>query len=242
MCPHGAPDDGDVLKYPLTYRLDDMAELAVRLGSSYDYHRGGDVIFLDDFEYGLVKAIVSPLSVFGYVRVYGGTARGGGACAILNSGTVGGYYSDLKYELHYPQLVASGLKVSFSLDGNVKQACFDLFFYNGSQYQQFGVTYDQSVKHLLLWTEGGVQVVLDDAFSLYAVLECFHDLKLVFDYKSTKYIRLYLDHLEYDLSSYTSNIQSSVYGPAVLLRIRCQGNGVVAGNMCVDSIVVTQHE
>jgi len=53
--PHGAPDDSNVLKIGEDYRLDDLSELAARLGSIVNYRRTGDVYFMEDFSYGLER-------------------------------------------------------------------------------------------------------------------------------------------------------------------------------------------
>jgi len=48
----GAPDDSNVLSTSTFYRLDDMAELAVRLGSPVQYLRSGNIVFCTTFEDG----------------------------------------------------------------------------------------------------------------------------------------------------------------------------------------------
>jgi len=49
--PFGAPDFSNVQKISTLHRLDDMAELAVRLGSPYIWDRQGDVIYIDHHIY-----------------------------------------------------------------------------------------------------------------------------------------------------------------------------------------------
>jgi hypothetical protein len=239
---HGAPDDSDVLKQAGMFRIDDMAELAVRLGSPVDYNKYGDVIFYDTFEDGLVKTIHNLLIINGYVRIYGDAAKSGGCAAIVNSGTGITPVSNLQYYLHYPLVVSTGFKVSFSMDGNVVRAYFEMFLYDGSDCQQFGVYYDYAGSDLYIRIPGGGLLKIDDNVPFYPILGCFHELKLIVNYELSRYVKLFFDHLEYDLSSYSPNIPASVIEPMLMIRVRCEGNGITAGNMCVDNVVVTQHD
>jgi len=65
---HGAPDDSNVVKQGDVYRLDDMAELAARLGSPVSYHRFGTVIWTETFEGGLGG--VTPVETHPGAKVY----------------------------------------------------------------------------------------------------------------------------------------------------------------------------
>ncbi|GAI56753.1 unnamed protein product, partial [marine sediment metagenome] len=52
---HGQPDFGMYQIAKTIYRLADMGELAVRLGSIVTHDRRGDVIWMDNFDSGIAK-------------------------------------------------------------------------------------------------------------------------------------------------------------------------------------------
>jgi len=75
----GAPDDSNVLSTSTFYRLDDMAELAVRLGSPVQYLRSGNIVFCTTFEDGFNRLSYHAPVLGGSVSLVNSLVLTGGA-------------------------------------------------------------------------------------------------------------------------------------------------------------------
>ncbi len=239
---HGAPDDSDVLKQAGMFRIDDMAELAVRLGSPVDYNKYGDVIFWDDFESGLVKPISAATGVGGYVRISGAGAKSKGCSVVMCSGTGADPTVMLGYILHYPLLVSTGLKVSFALGTDVYRCSFGIILEDGTGLTQFELRYEVAGDDLYIISAGGVYQLIDGSLDLYQSPKCHHDLKLIGDYNLSNYVSLFIDHLEYDLTAYPGYSVAGAMQPCLVIQAICEGDGITPAYLYLDNLVVTQHD
>lgn len=199
------PDRPDWSKYlPGSERhsLEDLSELAVRLGSPVTYDRRGEVIWFDDCRYGLapwrvgevgddaeVSVVVDQTDASPYaIKLTGGSSEG-------NTVAI---YKD------YTKEVLNRVGVEFSF---IALSIFDLIYLNIlakdgelTQWGQVRLTYSTGT-----WAYIDNNSKYQDIASPGIVVgswEFYHRIKLVIDLPENKYVRFQYDNNEYDLSTY----------------------------------------
>ncbi len=120
----GLPDAGNVVKGHDLYALQDMAELAVRLGSPMSYDRYGSVLLLEDFERGLNAWSKTILGVGGSISLTSDRVYGGELACYLDSGD--GAIPEARITKYFPpvSLQRVGLQTAFSVGFNVTELQF----------------------------------------------------------------------------------------------------------------------
>ena len=197
---HGQPDYGMYSLAQTIYRLADMGELAVRLGSIVTHDRRGDVIWFDDFEGGVEKWIRSGGGI-GHEEVWSSeAARFGDFSLKLTTGDLTDDYAQ-GYRLHaYPALSKLGFESSIFGENVLMEVHWQIEVDTGSDIYRFEIKLDNSTGTWAYLNSGGTYTNLSPAKTLYMSLPMFHIVKLVVDPESCEYVRLIVDDYTYDLS------------------------------------------
>ena len=240
--PRGAPDDSDVQKLGLICRLDDMGELAARLGSPMLYHRFGDVVFMETFETGIAR--------WRNVHDGGVISHGLSTDAALSEGL--SYLFDANATtacwgkiLHYNAPITTpkiGLSFAFYADRSEGKIRFGLEPYDGAKKYAFYLQYDLKTGKLSYRTTTPTWTEFADHGVLYTGYDVFHQVKLIVDYVTREYDRLFIDEEVYDLSAYPPRISSAEENPCIIIDI---GFSLDVGDILalyLDDIILTQNE
>jgi len=239
---HGYPDWGIFTSKKTVYALQDMAELAARLGSIITFDRRGDLLWYDDFEENINKWNLTFSGVGANIALSTDTARNGGSSAILTTGDAIGDYAYMDRFIPYPVLSSIGFELSFTTNDNLDFIEFTLAFYDGSFLYIARVRYYPATdKFQYVDSTGTYQDLISD-FPLRADVHLFHTMKLTIDMKEGKYryfiINATTKSLEgVDLWKFSSNIEPH-------LMVRVYSRSAVAGNQSiyVDDAIITQNE
>ena len=202
MSPHGTPPWGNVGPKSTTYGLDDMGELAARLGSPVKWDRRGDLIYACTFESGL-----------GFGSIYGsGDAhaeflsprypREGGVGLCLYPGSGGSGYAAVVFSLPRPPVSKIGVEYSFSVHTDVSTWVINSSWYSGTQLLKAKIQIDHANGDLDYWTAAGAWAEFADDLNLRGGSSPVHTAKLVVDYNAQVYTRFIIDHRSWDLSAY----------------------------------------
>lgn len=238
----GLPDDSNIVKEGALYGLDDLGELAARLGSPVNYIRFGDVYMLDEFDCGLGAWGNTIRGVAGYVRLTGTHLRSKGTCLHVNTGT--GANPDVTVWRYVP--VPACLKMGFGLAFAFENALIDLqlgMYVTLSELQyRFAIKIDTATNHLYYRDNLGGWVEFDDT-PIGGFQWLFHLSKLVVNLQTQKYVRFYFNERSYDLSAHSCQ---AVANPGIADRCECQviatGVALADGDLYLDDTVATQNE
>jgi len=238
----GLPDDSDVVKQYDIYVLQDMAELAVRLGSPVSYDRYGDILILEDFERGLnawtkTLAGAAAEATLTSDRVYDGKL----AC-YMNSGT--GAIPEAQIDKYFPPITLQkmGLQMAFSVGFNPTELRFALTRGDGNFTHQFNVKYEHGTGKLYyregfaVWTEFAEPGVLFDGAGNY------HHCKLVVDLEKDEFSVFYLDNVAYGMVGCTPYTFGAVVSPFTGAMFAVKGANLLAGDVWIDNVFVTTNE
>jgi len=240
--PHGAPDWSNVVKYYQVHRLDDLAELAVRLGSITTYDRRGDVLWSDSFDYGLQAWRREPLGTGATISASCEFFRSHGFSAKLTAGSDDAALARIRR--YFPLTVSGthGVEASWTLHSQTKEVEIGIFVRDKGIETHFAVKYSLSEKKLYYINETGMWSVLDDAVDLIYMLFLFHTWKLVIDTMTGYYVRLLLDNKTYDLSNIKGHVTTP--GGADYFHIVLVHYGIGGANpyIYLDDVILTRNE
>lgn len=239
---HGTPDWGHG-KQITTYALvDDLAELAARLGSIVVYDRRGDVIVLDDFSKGL-EAWNLTTSGTGAAAVLETTyPRFPPFCVRLTGGSTTGWSASM-YRYFSP-LVLGGLGVEVSVAFLTEFDRFDLnlWYRDGTTLYRCDIRLDDVNDEIQYLNSSGAYTKLADLPALWTTVGAYHSIKLVGDFSTEKYVRLLLDLTEYDPSAYALYSVAQTGYPFVYLAFGLTSRDGQNDNCRVDGVIMTQNE
>ena len=242
MAPHGTPDFWGRGPKGITYALDDMAELAVRLGSFMNYDRRGEVFYANDFDNG----------GRGYVSLGGGTGNEvylsadqvahGSMCLVLKTGDGIDDYCTLIKTLRHPDDGPIGFEVSFVPHDNLAKIEFILYLYEGAKIYTYLITYNHALGTLILSDSAGADVAVGTCGVLGHDYDLYHQFKLVINTLTRHYIRVMLNDNTYDVSAESAQGSANAGNRRMLAFVNTICTAAGASEVRLDNIIITQNE
>lgn len=223
--------------------ITDIGELAVRLGSIVTFDRRGDVVWLDDFEDGIIKWEAKTDGTGSVITSDSTTARNGGKCAKLVPGSADLDTATINHFGPTMALSKTGIEISFTIDADHEQIDIHLDFFTGSNLLAFRIRLLLSDLTLRYRDENATYVSIATITQPRTDTKTFHTLKLVVDPDTQKYVRLIYDNTEYDISAKLPRVSSDTTDSHLLFTARVV-NSDAGGNPAAyfDDAIVTQNE
>jgi len=239
---HGAPDDSDVVKIGTVYRLDDMAELAARLGAPVTYNRFGSLLFADTFESGLAAWTITVNGVAGSVRPSNTQSWEGELSVQLVSGT--GAAPDSAITKYMPPIADTniGVQSAFALDTNLDYYEMGITCGDGAKRYYYRVRYDHATGTLAYRSGLVAYTVFATPGTLFDQANNFHNMKLVVNNTRKEYIRFYLDNVAYPMTGLGVYQDDLIINPFMQVRFKVWGDGFLSTTLYLDSFVLTYDE
>ena len=239
---HTRPDWSTYGKLETVFALFDLGELAARLGSIDTFERGGNVIFLDDFEGGKGKWESGSFGDGSGTVLTAETARSGAYAVKLYCGAGIGRYARLTRYLPYPVIGKMGIEVSFAIPDVPAAFYLTLNLYNGTIVSRAMLQYKPSDESLSYRDSLGFFHIIASGLNLLRDLHSFHTLKLVADYKDVKYTRVILDQATYNLSSYALSSTADTTRAQLQAQLHAYSETAGASQVYIDDVIITQNE
>lgn len=240
--PRGAPDYSNVRAYGPLYRLDDMAELAVRLGSVVAYDRRGNVIWLDDFSTGSEKFRVHGAGDYS-VALETSYPKWPPFCLKMTGGSTGDN-SALAFYYACPSVVGKlGVELSVAFFTRFDEFRLEMFMYDGTHLYDAQIRLDDVDDDIKYYQFPFTFTKFADLADMVHDYGSYHSLKLVADFENYYYTRFLLDQTEYDLSAIEVSEETGT-GIAPQFGVQFGIYGREGGNdYChVDGLIITQNE
>lgn len=239
---HGAPDDSDVVKHVDLHRVDDMAELAARLGSIVSFVRSGSVMYMETFEGGLGAWDQNTTGTNAEVALCNDRVFSGNVAVYLKSGTGATPYANIAKLFPSPVASRVGLASYFSVVSGGKSFEIYLTTGDGVTTWYYRIRYDHSTGKLAYWTPTNTWTDFATHGVLYESANNYHTFKLVADFVTHKYVRFYLDGKEYSLADKVPEQATVNVGPYVFVILRARGDGSTHTELYLDNVVLTYDE
>jgi hypothetical protein len=240
--PRGAPDYSNVRAYGPMQRLDDMAELAARLGSPDRFERGGRIVYLESFEYGLSSWNPTTYGTGAEAILVPTIKNTGRFSARLTGGSDGAGAVKIFRKFAYPVLNKYSAEFAVHFEAHTGDIRLRLVQHDGTTEYQYNVKYDP-INDVLYYQDsaGDWQTIAED-LDLQSPYMGFHIFKLVADFENQVYERLVVDNETYDLSSYDAYSFTSGDCPNVRVDVLLYSETGYNGFSYVDDIILKQNE
>jgi len=240
--PHGAPDWSNIVKQQQIHRLDDMAELAARLGAIHRWDRRGDVLFFDDFSNGLNHWHIdsTPPSEFPKVTIESSEYGGYSIKFQPTDGTEN--WQGIRQMIAYPYPTSLGFELSFTVHEYLLYLETLIYLYYPTGRYEFYIRYNN--KDLKMEYRDSAfewQTIWSD-YKLRAGTHLFHHLKVVIDSKENEYVRLIVDQKTADLAGISGFLSGVVGAPFILWLIRAYAQSGRTATIYVDNCIITMNE
>jgi len=240
--PHGAPDDSDVVKVGDAYRLDDMAELAARLGSPVTFNRMGDVVWMDTFAGGVNgwKESITGTDIAIEIRNTH-FLTDGLACAIETNeaypanGTIFRsfpYYADTRI----------GFSATYSCYKHGSTVVFEIYVYDGVSALWGVVFIDHRSGDVTYLDDTGAYAPLCSLGQLGESGEIWYPTKLVIDAGTHEYVGLYHGSTYQSMAGLALYAYASVQAAHVVAGLSLHAASATEHILYVDSAVYTVNE
>ena len=239
---HGAPDNYQVQKKATTFRLDDMAELAVRLGSPSSIDRLGEVIFFDDFTNDLGNWVSLLSGVGASIVLSGDYFKSAGFSCKLTAGSTLAKSANIKTTQSYLSASKIGLEISFNIDSNVNMVYLYATYYTPTIYYLLRIILHVVEEKLYLYNSVGVLTEIASNLSLTLNEKHFYTIKVVGNLITSDYIRLRFNGISYDISAHSMQAISGDWTPSLKVEITVYSAGATNGVCYLDNIIITQNE
>lgn len=240
---HGTPDWGHTRSATVYPLVNDLGEVAARLGSITTYDRRGNVIWFDDFSKGLAAWIGADA---------GGT---GGSCVLspdepewppfsakLTAGRSANGWARLVKYLAPP--VAGRLGIEISVNFKTQFDYFQMFlqFWDGTTTQQGSIFISDTDSKIYYLDADNNRVELGAITSQILDIDYYNSLKLVVDFSTTEYVRFLLNRVSYDMSGIELYNWVGGASPQMWLYMIIWSRSGENDYCYVDAVIATQNE
>lgn len=241
--PHGHPDYGPASPVSTVYSVQDMAELAARLGSIVTFDRRGNVVFMDDFAGGLAKLGDTDIGgAQGVIDISNAHAyHGAFSCRIVAHPETG---SSMTYYLPYPILSRMGFEFSWLREDQYLEWVFlHIRLMDGTNSWDAQVYWNAT--NLTWYVYDGVLGdfrALSPTVDYDIAMPAFNHTKLVIDYVTKKYVRLLVNEIVFDLAGTSLQTFGEDENAKIWCTIENESDGPQASTIYLDRVIITQNE
>lgn len=239
------PDSPDYSKYltiSARFSLQDMGELAARLGSISTYDRRGEVIFYDDFRYGLGGWTLIPQGAGSSLSLTAdNTYRSPYACKLITDAAVNSY-ATLRKLTGVIDIDRAGIEFGFDCqndhDGILAMA---VYVYNGVRYLMTVKADRHNDAISILGDDGAYHTITTYTDKLHTGIG-HNFIKLVWDVSDKKYVRLLVNGLSYSISSYGLFYDAAVISPVFYVDMQLKNQIGTGATTYLHYFILTANE
>lgn len=239
---HGTPDWGGSAPKNTTYRLQDDAELAIRLGSPINFDRRGEVIYYNDFNYGGQNFTATGAGVGNGVALSCSQALSGPNCLMMTPGNLGGDTSRIARVNYYPILGRVGEQISFAPVPGLREVWLTLHVYTGATIYSFLVRYSHIAGTIAVWRGFAGFVVIGTPGISRDTNSSYTTIKLIADLETLSYTRVMINDRTYSAAGIVpwSAVDLTTKSLECFVEVYNNAAGVIA--VAVDNWILTQNE
>ena len=240
--PRGAPDYSNVRAYGPLHRLDDLAELAGRLGSPVTYDRRGSVLFLATFANGSGQFGLTSVGSGASLGVTPETFLSGPFSLRMLTSNVTDEISTVHTRIAIPEKTSKlGLEAGVSFTDVEVGFDIQISHYTGAKLYQYTLIYrsDQDRLYIVSPTGSGI---LDDNLVLYPGSHAWHKMKIVVDFENNTYLRALMDEDAYDVSDFDAYVYTNTEPKRIDVRLHGATRDNTTREIHWDNVIITQNE
>lgn len=222
--------------------LEELAEQAVRLGSIDTFDRGGNVIWLDNFEDGITKWVPGGIGT-GHATTWDSTrAKSGSFSAKLTTGDAENDYENIVHLLSFPVLSRLGFEYSFSLGPNVRDIQLNVYLHDGNQAHYAEIKWVAVGACFYYLDSANREQALSPVVSFRQDTNLFNTIKLVVDFISGEYVKLIANNTIFDMTGLKYRKRTLLLAPYLRVQLQLYTSANAAAMIFTDDVIITQNE
>lgn len=239
---HGVRDDADVIKEQWTFNLQDLAELAVRLGAIPSVDRRGDVVYQNDFSGGMGGLTFAQTGGGGVHFYINEPSLTGGVALRCYSGEGPEGTAELYYNIVVPTIGGMAFELTWLQESGLDYIILLFYVYDGDELCYYSLKLDCIAGVLSVWDSPGAWVQIGVSASLKSTTLFWQTTKLVVDAHNRGYLRFLLNDVEYDLSDYAPRVSADSTNPVTIAGVVFVSLGIDPAIIYLDNVIVTVNE
>jgi len=239
--PHGGPDWSTGGQISTVHTIEDLGELAARLGSIVTHDRRGNVIWYDDFESGIEAWAI--LGSPGYTITWDSTHHksGGFACKMV-TGNDANDFASITTHLAIPVISKLGFEIAITKEDNIKEIEIRSDTFSAVHVYYVRVKWVAASDTWYYYNSAGGWTALTPTQALLSVDYLFNVIKLVADPIASKYVRLIVNEQPFDLSGLALRVIGPIANIEIVPAVKITTNADAVATVWVDNAIVTQNE
>lgn len=239
------PDRPDWSKYLVgseRHSLQDMGELAARLGSIVTFDRRGEIVWMNKFDSGLAEWRPFLAGNDDTITLVADYPYRGNYCAELETQQEVLRGAGIYAYIYPPTVNKWGAEVAFWIKQAFHTFGLELNFMDGTIAYTAAVQLDGQNDEIEVYNSSEAWEVVGTFKTLTSIWGLYHNLKLVGDFDTGYYTRLILDANEIDLSAILMSDPASGPGPLNTIKILFIGDKSGNDKAMVGYAIVTANE
>jgi len=239
---HGSPDWSKYLRNSRRFSVQDLGEMAARLGSPDTFDRRGEVLFYDVFDHGLTSWNLDYHGTGAVASIVASGTIYSGYAAQLTPGTDGDMFTQLLKYVGAYQANRCGIEAAFTMLHGSYQFSIGVTVFDGVNQHYFSIGVDAVNNQLFYEDYVPHHIVLDNIPQPWGQPSPQHYLKIVGDASLNRYIRAIYDGREYDMSGIVPSLLPNSSTPQLGLSLQATGTAGAFLASTVSHAIVTLNE
>lgn len=193
------PDDYEWMRGSARIPLNDLGELASRMGSPVSYDRRGEVMFFTQFDEGLAHLYMIGEGLGNTISLSADYPDRGSFCALLTAGSTLGHYYSIEKQYSPASLGRAGIEFSYSPIIGYDRMRISLGRFDGTNSHEAVIQLSDALGEIQYKDSGGVYQHIAPLHDTVSSGNIFTVVKLVGDFYNNNYVGLQVNELFYSL-------------------------------------------
>lgn len=225
--------------YPI---MQDVGELAARMGSVVIYDRRGTVMDFDNFEEPILRWRTSSEGGNGYARLDSTYARSLAQCVRMHTPDENEDVMSMIRSIPTLYVGKTGVEISWCLLSTNCVFQLSMERYTGATSYLARLRVDPTAQELSILQSGGTYVTIADTGAIASYAFLYNTIKLVANLETFEYVRVLYNENEYDVSAYGLSEVGTTDPKMVEIKLRLVNTGANGGDVWIDGLIFTIDE
>lgn len=223
----------------MIYPVTDMGELAARLKAISVFHRGGNVLWWDDFEASVLHWNQGTAGSGAAVALDTARAHFGAQSCKLTTGSTAGKYADISKRFPFAWTQKWAFEIAFSPDADVEELQFSIITHDSSKRRDYVAIIDIKNAKIYIYTTGGATEDILTGIAFETQAHTWYHFKVIVDLENHTWWRLLFNDQDVALSSYACWDTGATSDRYIQILFLAKTSAAANQSLWLDDVIVT---